>query len=170
MGDLPSSEHERHLHLVSFAQEAPSVARLGIEVVLIDAGTELHFLELDHVLLLAGDSCLLGLLELELAEVHDAHHNRSRQWSYFDEIESGFIGERQGSLYLHDAKLGTIGAYDSHRTDANLPIHANAWLLFCRLLLNRRLLSCEGKNDCQSKFQLMRGEVTPRQVAKLERA
>src|SRR2546422_6553005 len=38
------------------------------EVVVVDPGTELHFLEMDHVLLLLGRPRRLRLLELELPE------------------------------------------------------------------------------------------------------
>src|SRR5689334_16525160 len=64
MRDLPTAEHHRHLDLVLLLEEAPSVARLRVEVVVVDAGAELHFLQLDDVLLFLGDSSLLRHLEL----------------------------------------------------------------------------------------------------------
>src|SRR3954469_11898762 len=65
VGDLPPAEHHRHLHLVPVSEKFPRVAGLEVEVVVVDAGTVLHFLELDDVLLLLGRAGRLGLFELE---------------------------------------------------------------------------------------------------------
>ena len=50
VGHLPTAEHHGQLDLVPFLQKAPRVAQLEIVVVLLDAGPELHFLDLDRVL------------------------------------------------------------------------------------------------------------------------
>ena len=50
--DLTAAEHHRHLHLVAFFQESPRVPGLRVEVVIVDARTVLHFLEVNDVLLL----------------------------------------------------------------------------------------------------------------------
>src|SRR4051812_25894584 len=47
MRDLTAAEHHRDLHLVLLFEKPPRVPRLGVEVVIVDAGTVLHFLELD---------------------------------------------------------------------------------------------------------------------------
>src|SRR5947199_325210 len=57
--DLPAAEHHRHLDFVLLLEESARVARLRLEVVIIDARSELHFLELDDVLLFLGDASLL---------------------------------------------------------------------------------------------------------------
>ena len=60
---LASAEADRRLDLVAVLQEADDVVLLEIEVVLVDAGAELHLLDDDHLLLLLGLALLLLLLE-----------------------------------------------------------------------------------------------------------
>src|SRR6478672_4286838 len=69
VSDLPPAEHHRHLHLVAVSEELPRMAGLELEVVIVDPGPVLHFLELDDVLLLLRRPRRLGLLELELPVV-----------------------------------------------------------------------------------------------------
>src|SRR5881397_1122188 len=45
--DLPTAEHHRDLDLVLFLEEPAGVPRLRFEVVIVDSGSELHFLKLD---------------------------------------------------------------------------------------------------------------------------
>src|SRR5690606_4486628 len=45
MRDLSPPEHQGHLHLVSLFEEAPRVADLRLEVVLVDPGAEFDFLQ-----------------------------------------------------------------------------------------------------------------------------
>lgn len=146
MRDLSPPEHQGHLHLVSLFEEAPRMADLRLEVVLVDARAELDFLELDDVLLLARLAGHLGLLELELAEVHDADHRRTSQRSDLDQIQPGGVSGREGDLQLHDAELFTVCRDHSQRTDANLPIHPNALILF----LNGPYSSNEGKQKTRT--------------------
>ena len=77
MSDLTPAKHERHLHFVAFTEKFARMSRLCHEVVLFDSRTKLHFLQMDHVLLLLGLSRHLGLFELELSVVHDADHRRT---------------------------------------------------------------------------------------------
>ena len=72
------------------------MAGLEVEVVIVDAGPVLHFLQLDDVLLLLRRPRRLGLLELELPVVHDLDHGRARRRRHFHEIEPAFLrgGER----------------------------------------------------------------------------
>src|SRR4051812_2601684 len=122
MRDLATTEHHGHLDLVLLFQEPPGVARLGLEIVIVDARTELHFLELDHVLLLLRDACLLGHLELVLAVVHDADDGRPRGRGDFDKIEPCFFGHSHRDIDFEDAELRSVRADDANWADANLPI------------------------------------------------
>src|SRR3989475_11049499 len=73
----------RHLYLVAVREELARVARLEREVVVVDPGTELHFLEMDHVLLLFRRPRRLRLLELELPDRKSTRLNSSHsQISY----------------------------------------------------------------------------------------
>src|SRR5688572_5852615 len=53
--DLPPAEHQRHLHLVAFLEKPAGVTRLRVEVVIVDARSVLHLLEVNHMLLLLRD-------------------------------------------------------------------------------------------------------------------
>src|SRR5690242_20588134 len=119
MRDLPTTEHHRHLDLVLLLEESAGMPGLRIEVMVVDAGTELHFLQLDDVLLLLGDSSLFRHLELVLAVVHDADHRRARGCGNFDEIEALLFGHAERRIDLENAKLRTVCPDDANGTDAD---------------------------------------------------
>src|SRR5690606_15747099 len=108
VGDLPPAEHQRHLDLVFFLEEAARVARFRLEVVILDPRTILHLLEMDHVLLLLRQAGLLGLLELELSEVHDPDDRRTRRWRDLDQVQTSLFRQREGLVHLHDAELAPV--------------------------------------------------------------
>ena len=81
------------LTLLPSSEEPAGVARLRLEVVILDPGPVLDFLELDHVLLLLRLARLLGLLELELPVVHDADDGRPRRGRDFDQIQPCSFGQ-----------------------------------------------------------------------------
>ena len=103
------------------------MTRLGHEIVLVDSRAVFHFLQLDDVLLLFRDPRLLGLLELELAEVHHPDHRRPRRGGDFHQVESMFFGQRHGLVDFHDSELGAVVPDHSYRADADLSIDANAF-------------------------------------------
>src|SRR3954471_11816438 len=142
MRDLAATEHHGHLYLVFLLKKPPSVARLRFEVMIIDARTELHFLQLDDVLLLLRDAGLLGHLELVLAVVHDADDRRACSRRHFDKIEPCFLGHTHRDIHFEYAELRSIRADDADRADANLPIDSHP---LCGVL-NRRC-SPEGKKQ-----------------------
>ena len=59
-------------------------------------GPVLHLLDPDVDRLAAALLGPLGLVELELAEVHDPAHGRVGHGSDFDEVEIELLGDRQG--------------------------------------------------------------------------
>src|SRR5689334_9854352 len=61
--NLATAEHEGDLDLVALSQEASGMARLRVEVVILDPGSVLDLLEMDHVLLLLRLASHLGLFE-----------------------------------------------------------------------------------------------------------
>ena len=130
MRDLPAPEHQRHLHLVPFLEKTSRVPRFRHEVMFVDVRTELDLFQVNDVLLFPRLSCHLRLLELELSEVHDADNGGSSERSDFDEIESCDIGSSERCFELHDAELCAIGSDDTQRTNADLPVNANAFGLF----------------------------------------
>ena len=106
------------------------MTHLRHEVMLIDVRPELDLFQMDDVLLLSRLSRHLRLFELELAEVHDADDGRASEGSDFHQIESSNFRSLQRCFELHDAELCAIGSDDTQRTDADLPVNANAFGLF----------------------------------------
>ena len=68
---LSASETHRDLEAVALVEELLAVFQLGVEVVRVDAGGHAYLLDLDNALILLGFLLLLGLLEAELAVVHN---------------------------------------------------------------------------------------------------
>ena len=124
--DLAAAEHHRHLHLVLLFQKPARVPRLGVEVVIVDPRSVLHFLELDHVLLLLRHSRLLRHFELVLPVVHDADYRRASSCSDFDQIQPKLFRHSQRGIDFENAQLRTVGTDHADRTDANLTVDPHA--------------------------------------------
>ena len=99
---------------------------LGLKIVIIDAGTVLHFLELDDVLLLFRDPRLLRHFELVLPVVHDADDRGTGSGGDFDEIQPGFFRHPECRVHLENSELRTIGADHADRADADHAIDPHA--------------------------------------------
>jgi hypothetical protein len=124
VGDLPAAEHHRHLHLVAVTQELARVACLEVEIVVVDSGTVLHFLELDDVLLLLGGAGRLGFLELELPVVHDLDDGRARSGRHFHEIETAFLRRGERLFDREHSELLAVSGDDADRADPDHAIDA----------------------------------------------
>jgi hypothetical protein len=107
---LPPAEHDGDLHFVARTQEPDYVALLGRVVVRVDLGPELHLLD-DHVRLVAARlTCLLGVLVLELAVVHELAHRRTRGRGHLDQVEVRLLCESQCVVDPDDADCLAVGA------------------------------------------------------------
>src|SRR5581483_9471698 len=84
---LPEPEHDRHLHLVTLAEELLDLAGLRVEVAVPDLAPVLHFLARNVGALAAGVTLALGLLVLPLAVVHDPADRGVRLSRHLDEVE-----------------------------------------------------------------------------------
>src|SRR4051794_16432323 len=126
MRDLTTAEHEGDLDLVALSQKAPRVARLRLEVVILDSRAVLDLLEMDHVLLLLGLASHLGLFELELPVVHDSNDRRSRHWRYFNQVQPLLLCGRQRGIQIQNSHLAPVCRNDAERTDSDLAIDADA--------------------------------------------
>src|SRR5690606_17283799 len=130
MRDLPATEHHGDLHLVTLFQKAARMPDLELEVMRLDHGTHLDFLDLRLVLLLARCPSLPRLLVLELAVVHDADHRRPRRRRNFYEVETLLLCRRQGLLHRQNPELLAVRSDDTDGADADLPVDADSTL--CR--------------------------------------
>src|SRR5215468_2878825 len=119
VGDLAAAERDRELDLVLLLQERPSVLQLGEVVVILDLGTELHFLEMNDVLFLARDALALRLLVLELSVVHDAADRWARGRRNLDQIESPLLRHGQRVARGDDANLLSCVIDEPHLRNAN---------------------------------------------------
>ena len=115
------------------------MARLRLEVVILDSRTVLDLLEVDHVLLLLGLASHLGLLELEFPIVHDSDDGRPRHRRDFNEIEALLLCGCQRRVQIQNSQLTPVGRNDAQRTDTNLAIDADA----LRVVLNKPCSSRE---------------------------
>ncbi len=103
-------ETQGDLHLVAVFQKLEDVAHLDFVVVGVRVGTELDFLDLDDLLLLAGLGFLLLSLVLELAIVHDLANRRVGVWRNFHQIQPGFFGHFHGACGGNNANIFAVGA------------------------------------------------------------
>ncbi len=107
MRHLAAAEAQGDLHLVAFLEEAVHGLHLHVVVVLVDAGAQLDFLDLDGALLLAR---LRGLLLLEKAEatiIEDLADRRNGVRGDLDEVEAGILGKLQR---IEERDHATVGA------------------------------------------------------------
>jgi hypothetical protein len=132
MRDLPAAVHHGDLDLVALAQELAGVPGLELEVMVVDAGPVLHFLQLNDVLLLLRRPRRLRLFELEFPVVHDLDDGRAGSRSHFHEVQPAILGGGQRLLNGQNAELLTFGADDPHRTDANHAIDAGSLFALVR--------------------------------------
>ncbi len=78
---------------------------LHLVIGFLGAGTELDFLDLDVFLLLLGDAGFLGLLEPELAVIHDPADRWFAIGGDFHQIETRLFGQILGLPDGHDPGL-----------------------------------------------------------------
>src|SRR6266446_9881974 len=95
MRELAPTEPHGHLDLVTLLDEFDHAAHFYIVIVIIDAGAQFDFFNLDDFLLLAGFVLFLLLLVFIFAEIEDFADRRVGVWRYLDEIETGIGGHGQ---------------------------------------------------------------------------
>ena len=124
MEDLTATEHDRDLDLVALLEELGHLAGLGVEVAGPDLGPVLHLLDpyVDGLALrLLGP---LRLVELVLAEIHDAADGRVGPGGHLDEVEVEVAGDGQRLGQELDAELLPIGIDQAHLAGTDAVIDA----------------------------------------------
>ena len=104
---LSAAETDGNLAAVTFSQELLSIALLDIEVIHINAGRHTDFLDLHHTLVLTGFLLALGLLEAELAVVHDLADRGHGIGRDLDQVQVLLLGDAQSFQRGHNAQLFT---------------------------------------------------------------
>jgi hypothetical protein len=120
---LPAAEHHRHFDLIPIAQELARVPGLEVEIMVVDSGAVLHFLELNDVLLFLGRAGGLGFLELELPVVHDLDHGWAGVGGDLYEIKLRVVCQPLGLVGGEDAQL-LVPADDADLGDTDLLVDA----------------------------------------------
>jgi hypothetical protein len=117
------TEHHRHFDLVALLQELRGLPALRREIVIIDLGTNAHFLELDDVLVLARFALLAALFVPELAVIHQAANRRNRIRRDFHQIEPARASHFQSVASRDDPDLLTLFVDQANFSDADAFIH-----------------------------------------------
>ena len=86
------------LHAVAVGQELLRVAELDVEIVDVDAGRHADLLDLYHALILAGFLLALGLLEPELAVIHQLAYRGDGVGRDLDQVQPLLLGHAQRLL------------------------------------------------------------------------
>src|SRR5215475_10067701 len=124
MGHLAAAEADRDLDLVALLQKPAEVAQLDRVVADVGGRSELELLDLDLLRLLSGGVRFLLLLELELAEIHDAADRRVAVRLDLDEVEAGFLCHGQRFVAREDAYLLSLGADHAHPRNSDFVVPA----------------------------------------------
>jgi len=130
MGDLTTPKHHRQLHLVAFVQEAAGMTYLELVVVLLNTRPELHFLDLDRVLLFPRFAGCPGCFVLELPVVHHLDHGWPGLRSDLSQIHPTYRGPFPGLVDRDDADLFTIVLDEPYWADPNLVVDASTLVDF----------------------------------------
>ena len=105
---LTAAETQSDLHLVTSLDELADILHFDLIVVFINVRTELDFLNVDNLLLLAGFvGAFLGLI-LEFTEIQDLANRRVNIRLYFNEVETDLISTLNGFINRDDAELFAI--------------------------------------------------------------
>src|SRR5690606_29050019 len=119
-----SAKPQRDLRLVALFEESPQVAQLHCVIAFVGAGPELHFLDLDDLLLEPGVVLPLLLLVLELAVVHQAADGGNRLRCDLDQVDLGLFGHAHGLPQADDADRLVLNAYEPHLGHVDLAVDA----------------------------------------------
>jgi hypothetical protein len=102
---FPAAEFERDLHLHVLAQKTSRMLDLDAEIVRINAGTQLDFLDDGGVLVLFGILLLLGLFVAELADFNETADGRRGVGRDFNQVNSLLPRQGQRLVEGNDAEL-----------------------------------------------------------------
>jgi hypothetical protein len=116
---FPTTKPDRGFNLVAVLQPLTRMLHAIVVIVIVGAGTELHFLDRDRDLLLLGLVRFLLCLVLVLAEVDDSAHRGIGIRSNFHEVQSFIPGGADGVAHIHHAELLSFLADDPYFGHSN---------------------------------------------------
>ncbi len=95
MGHFAATEAQDELDLVALVEEAAHGLHLRLVIMVVNAGTQLDFLDLDDLLLLAGLGGLFLLVETEFSVIENFADRRIGVGDDFHQIEPVFFRQAQ---------------------------------------------------------------------------
>jgi len=116
MYDLSTAEEDTHTNHIPLRQKLAHAIHFGLEIVFADLDGELDFLQPRPML---GLALALLLLVVVLAIVYDLADDWLRLRSHFHEIQTLFLGNRNGFITLQYAQVLARIINDSDFTLAN---------------------------------------------------
>ena len=128
-GDLPSSEYQGNLYLVSVLDKFPDMLDLSLQVLGIGSRPDLALFYLNTPLLFPGFLLLLCQLVLEPAVIHYLADRRDCRRGDFNEIHFLVQGPAQGILEGHDPDLFSGGADDPDLPGPDIPVYVDPVLI-----------------------------------------
>lgn len=105
------------------------MALFGLVVAGVDLGTELHLLDLDTLLVLAGGLLLDGLLVLVLAVIHHLADGRIGIGGDLNEVEVLVVCDALSVANTKKTELGAVDADQTAGTGIDLAIDAGSIVL-----------------------------------------
>jgi hypothetical protein len=122
MRRLAASEPHLHFDFVALLEKSAGGPHPNLQIVVIGARSQPHFLDLGDVLVLLGVASALVLLKLEFAEVGDAADGRIGGRRDFDQVEPCLFGAPDSFFGRHNANLVAIGVQDAYFGNTDLAI------------------------------------------------
>lgn len=151
---LAATEHERHLDAVAFQEEVLDVTQLGVVVVLLHIGVELHFLDLGAYIGALGLLLLLLHVVAVLAVIHKPADGRLGLGCDFNEIDASTLSELKGFAGGDYTKLCAINIDAPDFRHADLMINAGKRTNSCLQILDYTEPAATGERlrDASSAF------------------
>lgn len=118
-----ATKPQSHLDLHVLAKEVYCASHFERQVMRINAGAQLDFLEEIGVLVLAGFLFLLRLLVAELAVVNEPADGRGRIRCHLDQIHPATAGQRKRLADLQDTQLGAFRINNTHFPGADFTVN-----------------------------------------------
>ena len=129
MRHFTAAEAQGDLHLVAFVEEPFHGFHLGFVVVIVDARTQLDFLDLDHLLALARFGGFLLLRETELTVIKNLTDRRAGVRNDLNQVETRLFGVLQRFGYRGCAPILTFGIDKLNFADTDFPIGPGSFFL-----------------------------------------
>ena len=134
---LAAAEEHRGFDLIAVAQEFARLTYFGVEIVIINVGSQADLFNLCLLLALTGLAFFPTFLVLELAVVHEPSDRRVGIWRNFDQIKAFVARGLQRLLRWDDAELVSFFVNEAHLAYTYTLVHAHRFgayqvpLVFC---------------------------------------